>query len=100
MAVIAYIVLTVIGLAKFAIIAVIIASWLVTFNILNPSQPFVSAVLGFFKQVTDPLLRPVQRYVPSLGGIDISPLVVLIGLEALRIGLSQYVFGPMIASGL
>jgi len=57
-----------------------ILSWLTAFNVINMSNRFVSMVSNMLHRLTEPALRPIRRYMPDLGGIDISPLVAIIGL--------------------
>lgn len=66
------------------VIAMIIYSWLYTFNVINNSNRFVAMVGEFLYKATDPLLRPIRRYMPDLGGIDISPIILFIGIYFLR----------------
>ena len=55
-----------------------IFSWLFAFNVINSSNRFVATLGQFFYNVTEPVLRPIRRFMPDLGGIDISPIVVLV----------------------
>jgi len=68
----------------FIIIASVIVSWLVAFNVLSSTHPATINLLRFLGKVTDPVLRSVQRYIPSIGGIDISPIIVIFGLMILQ----------------
>lgn len=61
-----------------------IFSWLYAFNVINSSNRFVAMLGQFFYNVTEPVLRPVRRFMPELGGIDISPIVVLLLIFFLR----------------
>lgn len=65
------------------VFAWVVLSWLVAFNVINTYQPLVRSVLNFLHAVTAPALRPIQRFVPLIGGIDISPLVLLLFLQFL-----------------
>lgn len=69
-----------ITLYVYVIIASVIVSWLVAFNVINPYNQFVRALLQALEAVTEPVLRPIRRLLPDLGGIDLSPLVLLLGL--------------------
>ncbi len=60
-----------------------ILSWLVAFNVINTSNDFMRAFLGALDRITEPLYRPIRRLMPDFGGIDFSPLVVLLILWAL-----------------
>lgn len=62
----------------YIVFASVIFSWLIAFNVVNPYNQIVRAVVTFLNQVTEPLLRPIRRSLPNLGGIDISPVVLLL----------------------
>ena len=70
--------------AAYIIIAQAILSWLVAFNVINTHNDFVRQVLYALDRLTDPLYRPIRRILPDFGGIDFSPMVVLLILFALR----------------
>ncbi|RMB02024.1 YggT family protein [Eilatimonas milleporae] len=76
---------TLLGLVKLAVFVGVILSWLVAFNVINAYQPFVRSVLSFLDAVTEPLLRPFRQIVPSLGGMDISPILLLLAIHFLQI---------------
>lgn len=61
-----------------------IFSWLYAFNVINSSNRFVASLGQFFYNVTEPVLRPIRRVLPDLGGIDISPIIVLLIIFFLR----------------
>ena len=85
MAALDYIVLTVLNLAWWLIIISAIFSWLVAFGVVDMRNGFVAQVGQFLYQITEPMLRPVRRIIPPIGGtIDISPIVVLIAITFLR----------------
>ena len=65
-------------LYMYVVIAAVVFSWLIAFNVVNTRSPFVSAVGEFLYRVTDPLLRPIRNALPNLGGIDISPLILIL----------------------
>jgi YggT family protein len=65
-------------LYKFVLIAAVIMSWLVAFNVINTHNRFVYAVSDFLYRVTEPALRPIRRFIPSLGGVDISPIILIL----------------------
>ncbi|WP_048647393.1 YggT family protein [Nitratireductor soli] len=66
------------------IIASAIFSWLYAFNVVNPRNQFVGSIGNFLFRVTEPALRPIRRILPDLGGIDISPIILLLILFFLR----------------
>jgi YggT family protein len=75
---------TVIRIYIWLLIASVVLSWLVAFNVVNTRHPFVNTVGRFLYQVTEPALRPIRRIVPSFGGIDISPVVLALIIEFAR----------------
>jgi YggT family protein len=66
------------------IIASAIFSWLYAFNVVNPRNQFVGSVGNMLFRLTEPALRPIRRYMPDLGGIDISPIVLLLIIYFIR----------------
>ena len=62
-----------------------ILSWLYAFNVVNPRNQVVGMIGDFLYRATDPVLRPIRRVLPDLGGIDVSPIVVLLIIYFLRI---------------
>ena len=70
------------------IIGQVILSWLVAFNVLNTSSQGLRAFLGALDRITEPLYRPIRRIMPDFGGIDFSPLVLLLLIQILRMLLS------------
>ena len=85
MAAIAWLIDTVVDIAIILLIAQVILSWLVAFNVVNTRHPFVNTVGRFRYQITEPALRPIRRVIPSFGGIDISPLALALLLGFARI---------------
>nr|WP_138468486.1 YggT family protein [Poseidonocella sp. HB161398] len=68
----------------FVMIVHIIMSWLINFNVLNLSQPLVYQIWDGLNRLLDPLYRPIRRILPDTGALDLAPLVVFIGIIALR----------------
>jgi YggT family protein len=62
----------------YILVAAAVMSWLVAFNVVNPRNQFVSMVGEFLYRITEPVLRPIRNVLPNLGGIDISPIIVII----------------------
>ncbi|MDB5433569.1 MAG: Membrane protein [Caulobacter sp.] len=81
------------------LIVTAVASWLVAFNVINPSNPNVRMVLQMLDRLTDPLLRPIRRFVPSLGGVDISFIVLWLALIFLR-QIFAYELAPLLIANL
>lgn len=84
MASIATILLMVLNILKWIIIIQAVLSWLVAFNILNVRQPFVYQIWSGLNRVTDPIYRPIRDRLPSMGGMDFTPVIVLIAIIALQ----------------
>ncbi|HRK25035.1 MAG TPA: YggT family protein [Beijerinckiaceae bacterium] len=76
---------TVISIYIWLVIGQIVMSWLIQFGIVNARQPFVMQLSEFLYRVTEPVLGPIRRRLPDLGGIDISPLILLVGLYFIQI---------------
>lgn len=77
--------LAVIQVYTWIIIAAAVFSWLYAFNVVNPRNQFVAVVGTALYRITEPALRPIRRFMPDLGGIDISPIVLLLLLFFLRL---------------
>ncbi len=75
---------TIIDIYIWILIASAVLSWLVAFNVVNPRNPIVHAIGEFLYRITEPALRPIRNMLPNLGGIDISPVILIIGLLFLR----------------
>ena len=69
-----------IDLYIWAIIIMAILSWLIAFDVINTSNRLVYLVIDFLNRVTEPALRPIRNFMPNLGGIDISPIILILGL--------------------
>ena len=75
---------SVINIYIWLIIINVILSWLVSFNVLNTQNRFVFAVLNATHQLTDPVLNKIRKFIPNLGSIDISPVVLILLLIFIR----------------
>ncbi|HEX6143563.1 MAG TPA: YggT family protein [Geminicoccaceae bacterium] len=75
---------TVIELYIWVIIASVIVSWLVAFNVINTRNQFVLQIQEFLFRATEPALRPIRSVLPNLGGIDVSPVVLILILVFIR----------------
>ena len=74
------------------IIGAAILSWLVAFNVVNARNDVVRAVWDFLYRVTEPALRPIRRILPNLGGIDVSPIILLLGIFFLQRVIALYLY--------
>lgn len=93
-----FIVDNLLGLFVIAVIISAVLSWLVAFDVINLRNPMVYNVARFLDAVTRPILRPVQKVIPAIGGVDISPIIVLLVIQGIRLYLLPLVFGPVIAA--
>lgn len=75
---------TVITIYIYILVANAILSWLVAFNVLSPQNQYVRQIGYFLWRITEPLLGPIRRILPDLGGIDLSPVILIVGLIFLR----------------
>jgi len=74
----------IISLYIYILFFAVIASWLITFNVINTSNRVVYMIVDFLYKITEPALRPIRRILPNLGGLDISPIVLILILWFLR----------------
>ena len=79
-----YVILLVLDLYIWLLIAAAVLSWLVAFNVVNARNQFVAMVGDFLYRITEPVLRPIRNLLPNLGGIDISPVILILALYFLR----------------
>jgi len=77
----------------FIIIASVIVSWLIAFNVISMDHPATKKLVYALARATDPVMRPVQRIIPPIGGIDITPIIVIFGLMILQGFIAQLFFG-------
>lgn len=86
----------VIDIYTWIVIAGAIMSWLVAFGVVNISNKFIRMVVDVLYRLTEPVLRPIRRILPNLGGVDISPVILLLGLFFIRSLLWEYVWPAFI----
>ena len=79
-----WLILTLLNLYFWVILITVIMSWLIGFNVINGSNPYVRQISYALHRLTEPLLGPIRRALPDLGGIDISPIVLLLALQFLQ----------------
>ncbi len=72
------VVMLALNLYTWLLIASAVISWLIAFNVMNTHNDFVRAVWDFLYRVTEPALRPIRNILPNLGGIDVSPIILLL----------------------
>jgi YggT family protein len=73
------------------IIAAAILSWLVAFNVVNTRNPVVAGIGEFLYRITEPALRPIRNVMPDLGGIDISPVILILIIIFIRYCIALYI---------
>ncbi len=86
-----YLVLQILKIYSYVVIANVIISWLVAFNVLNTSNRFVYSVLDFTYRLTDPLLNKIRRFLPNLGAFDISPIILLLLIWFIEMCMKLYI---------
>ena len=90
-----YLVLQILKLYSYVVIANVIISWLIAFNVLNTQNRFVYSILEFSYRLTDPILNKIRRFLPSLGSLDISPIILLLLIWFIEMCMKLYI-APMI----
>ena len=90
------IVLIVLDLYVWLLIASAILSWLIAFNVVNTRNQFVSAVGEFLYRITEPILAPIRSMMPNFGGLDISPIIVILIIIFLQKVISYYIYPNVI----
>ena len=86
------VILLVLQLYTYVLIASAIFSWLYAFNVVNSSNQFIATVGQILYNLTEPVLRPIRRFIPSLNGLDLSPIVLLLGIFLLQNVIVRYVY--------
>jgi YggT family protein len=86
------IVLIVLDLYVWLLIASAILSWLIAFNVVNTRNQFVAAVAEFLYRITEPLLAPIRSFMPNLGGLDISPIILILIIMFIQRVIQYYIY--------
>jgi|TARA_B100001540_G_scaffold181087_1_gene159754 YggT family protein len=86
-----YLVLQILKIYTYVVIANVVISWLIAFNVLNTSNRFVYSILEFTYRLTDPFLNRIRRYLPNLGAFDISPIILLLLIWFIEMCMKLYV---------
>ena len=90
-----YLALQILKLYSYVVIANVVISWLVAFNVLNTSNRFVYLILDFTYKMTEPILMRIRRFFPNLGAYDISPIVLLLLIWFIEMCMKLYI-APLI----
>lgn len=86
------VVMVALNLYWYVVIASALFSWLYAFGVVNPRNQVVASIGNFLYQATEPVLRPIRRVVPTLGAIDISPVILLFGILLIQQVIIRYVY--------
>ena len=87
-----YVILLLLDLYIWLLIAAAVLSWLIAFNVVNARNQFVSMVGDFLFRITEPVLRPIRSIMPNLGGIDVSPVIVILLIILIKDIIVRYVY--------
>ena len=87
-----YIIFQILQFYKYAVIIYVILSMLISFNIINTNNRIISIVMDFLFKLIEPLLRVIRNVVPNFGAIDVSPVILIIVIEALQYIMTKYGF--------
>ena len=86
-----YLALQILKLYSYVVIANVVISWLVSFNVLNTQNRFVYSILEMTHRLTDPILIKIRRFLPNLGSLDISPVVLLLLIWFIEMCMHLYI---------
>ena len=87
-----YIIFQILQIYKYAVIIYVILSMLISFNIINTNNRIVSIVMDFLFKLLEPLLRVIRNVIPNFGAIDVSPVILIIIIEAFQYIMTKYGF--------
>ena len=87
-----YIIFQVLQIYKYAVVIYVILSMLISFNIINTNNRIISIVMDFLFKLIEPLLRVIRNVIPNFGAIDISPVILIIIIEAFHYIMTKYGF--------
>ena len=90
-----YLALQILKLYSYVVIVNVVVSWLIAFNILNTQNRFVYSILEFSYRLTDPILNKIRRFLPNLGSLDISPIILLLLIWFIEMCMKLYI-APLI----
>ena len=86
-----YLTLQILKLYSYVVIVNVIVSWLIAFNILNTQNRFVYSILELSYKLTDPILNKIRRFLPNLGSLDISPIILLLLIWFIEVCMKLYI---------
>ena len=76
----------------YILIAAAVLSWLIAFNVVNTRNQFVAAVAEFLYRITEPVLAPIRSFMPNLGGLDISPIILILIIMFIERVITYYIY--------
>ena len=86
-----YLVLQILKFYSYVVIANVLISWLIAFNVLNTQNRFVYSILEMTYRLTDPILKRIRRFLPNLGSLDISPIILLLLIWFIEMCMKLYI---------
>ena len=86
-----YVVLEALNLYKYVVVGAAVLSWLIAFNVVNIRNEFVRSIWNLLDALTTPLLRPIRNFLPNMGGIDISPVILFLIIVFIRYVIALYI---------
>ena len=86
-----YLVLQILKLYSYVVIANVLISWLIAFNVLNTQNKFIYSILEMTYRLTDPILNRIRRFLPNLGSLDISPIILLLLIWFIEMCMKLYI---------
>jgi YggT family protein len=93
-----YVVGALLELVILALVISAVLSWLIAFDVINMRNRFINQLVKFLDAVTRPILRPFQRIIPPIGGVDVTPVIVIIILIGIQRFLLPLIFSPLVAA--
>lgn len=92
MRVVLEVVLMVLDIYWWIVLATIVFSWLIAFSVINTRNQFVNSVTRVLNQVTEPVLRPIRRYMPKISGLDIAPIILFLIIFLIQRVIIVYIY--------
>jgi YggT family protein len=86
------VVIAILDIYWYLVIIQAVVSWLIAFNVINTYSRPVAMLLDFLYRITEPLLRPIRQFVPSFGGLDVSPIILLLVIWLVEMELTHLAF--------
>jgi len=94
---IAYLILQILNIYEWIVIIAVIVSWLTAFNVINQYNNFVRSLLRILIALTEPVFRPIRKVIPAIGGLDLSPIVVVLLIETIKYAMTSW--SPLVMAG-